>query len=63
MKWTLKSLRASKNWSQKEASKAVGVSLPTWRNWELQKTFPDVLRVKKIEEVFEVAYDDIIFFK
>ena len=30
MKYTLKMLRASKNWSQLTASKAIGVSVDTW---------------------------------
>ena len=61
MKYTLKMLRASKNWSQLTASKAIGVSVDTWGNWERKRSYPDVPRIKKIQEVFGVAYDDIIF--
>ena len=61
MKMTLKALRANKNMSQKEAAKAVGVSEETWRNYELGKSFPNVLSIKKIEKAFNVKYADIIF--
>lgn len=59
--FTLKALRANKNWSQKEAAKAVGVSLDTWSNWERGKSFPDVPKICKIEKVFNTQYNEIIF--
>ncbi|WP_288839279.1 helix-turn-helix transcriptional regulator [uncultured Megasphaera sp.] len=59
--FTLKALRANKNWSQKEAAKAVGVSLDTWSNWERGKSFPDVPKICKIEKVFNTRYNEIIF--
>lgn len=61
MKVTLKGLRAMRNWTQKKAAKEIGVSVETWANYEKGKTFPDVLTVKKIESVFDVGYNDIIF--
>ncbi|MBO0458350.1 helix-turn-helix transcriptional regulator [Enterococcus hulanensis] len=61
MKVTLKGLRAMKNWTQKETAKRVGVSVDTWANYEKGKTFPDVPIIKKIEKVFDVSYNDIIF--
>lgn len=61
MKWTLKALRASKNWSQSEAATAIGVTEFTWRNYELGKTFPNVPTIQKIEHVFKVSYQDINF--
>jgi transcriptional regulator with XRE-family HTH domain len=54
-------LRASKNWSQLTASKAIGVSVDTWGNWERKRSYPDVPHIRKIQEVFGVTYDDIIF--
>ena len=61
MKYTLKMLRASRNWSQVTAAMHVGVSVDTWGNWERKRSFPDVPHIKKIQEVFNVSYDDIIF--
>ena len=40
---------------------ALEVSVDTWGNWERKRSFPDVPHIKKIQEVFNVAYDDIIF--
>ncbi len=61
MKVTLKGLRATKDWTQKEAAKKVGVSVDTWANYEKGKTYPDVPIIKKIELAFGVGYNDIIF--
>ena len=61
MKYTLKMLRASKNWSQVTAAKEVGVSPDTWGNWERKRSFPDVPHIQKIQKIFNVSYDDIIF--
>ena len=61
MGYTLKALRANKDWTKKEAANAVGVSVETWANWEKKKTFPDVRHLQKIENVFSVTYNDIIF--
>ncbi|MGM0122693.1 hypothetical protein IGI37_000058 [Enterococcus sp. AZ194] len=61
MKVTLRGLRAMRNWTQKEAAKEVGVSVDTWANYEKGKTYPDVPIIKKIEAVFDVGYNDIIF--
>lgn len=59
---TLKMLRAKKDWSQREAAERIGVSAQTWNNWEKQNSFPDVPKIKKIEEVFGISYDEILFF-
>lgn len=61
MKLTLKALRATKDMTQAEAAKAVGVNEETWRNYEKGRTYPDVPVINKIEKVFNVKYADIIF--
>ncbi|HCT5213403.1 helix-turn-helix domain-containing protein [Enterococcus faecalis] len=61
MKVTLKGLRAMRNWTQREAAEAIGVSVETWANYEKGKTYPDVPVIKSIEKVFDVTYNDIIF--
>lgn len=58
---TLKALRANKNWTQSQAAQALGISLETWRNYERYITYPDVIVIRKMEKVFGVKYDDIIF--
>ena len=58
---TLKMLRVRNNWTQEQAAKKVGVSKETWSNWENSKTYPDIPKLKKIESVFEISYNDINF--
>lgn len=60
-KMTLKMLRVRDNLTQGEIAKKIGVSTETWSNWENKKTFPDIPKLQKIEEVFNVTYNDIIF--
>lgn len=61
MPMTLKALRINKKLSQEEAAKLIGVGADTLSNYERGKTFPDVPVIKKMEEVYEVKYDDINF--
>lgn len=62
MKLTLQALRATKKMSQAAAAKSVGISEFTWLNYEKGRTYPSVPVIKKIEKVFNVKFDDIIFF-
>lgn len=58
---TLKSLRVLNNMTQEDAAEAIGISVDTWRSWELRKTYPNVPQIAKIEAVFKIRYCDIIF--
>ncbi len=61
MKITLKAARNNKKLSQEEAAELIGVSVDTLSNYERGITYPDIPILKKIEEVYEVEYADIIF--
>lgn len=61
MSMTLRAARMNKGYDQEKAAKLIGISSDTLSNYERGKTFPDVPIIKKIEEVYEVKYDDIIF--
>lgn len=61
MAMTLKAIRINKGLSQEEASKLIGIGSDTLSNYERAITFPDIPVLKKIEEVYEVKYDDINF--
>lgn len=39
----------------------MGVSRNVISNWERQISFPDVLQVKRIEEVYGLQFQEIIF--
>ena len=60
-KYTLKALRAMKGYTQEDASKLIGISVDTLSNYERGKSYPDFPVIKKIEEVYDVSYNDIIF--
>lgn len=58
---TLRAARVNKGLTQMEAGKLLGVSLYTVQNWEAGKTFPDAMQILKIQDAYDVKYDDLIF--
>jgi len=60
-KMTLKAARVNVGLSQKEAGKRLGVSEDVVSNWERGISFPDVIQLGKIESVYKVSYDNLIF--
>lgn len=60
-KMTLKAARVNIGLSQKEAGKLLGVSEDVVSNWERGISFPDVIQLGKIESVYKVSYDNLIF--
>ncbi len=61
MKITLKAARVSKGLTQKEAAKLIGVTVDTLANYEKGKTYPDIPILKRIESVYGVEYNELIF--
>lgn len=61
MKWTLKTIRTNLNLDQQEMADKLGISRKTYQNYEQYKTYPDIPIVKKIIEVSNVDFNDIIF--
>ena len=47
--------------TQKEAAKKLGISDDVLSNYERGKTYPNVPMLKKIEEVYQVEYDQLLF--
>lgn len=60
-RFTLKTARDAKNLTQIDAAKELGLSVSTLRNYENGKTFPDAEMIEKIENLYGVTYDQIIF--
>lgn len=61
MKWTLKAIRSNLGLTQIEMAEKLGISKETYLNYENYKTYPDVNIVKKIIEISQVDFNDIIF--
>ena len=60
-KYTLKTARDRLKITQKEAAKMIGKSEDTLSNYERGKSYPDVPIIKKIEAVYKVSYNQLIF--
>ncbi len=58
---SLKSARVNSKLTQEEAAKKIGVSKNTLLNWERGKSFPDVIKIRMIEKVYNISYNDIDF--
>lgn len=58
---TLKAARVNANLLQQQAAEALCISVDTLSKWENGKTFPNVLQIKKIEEIYGVKFGDLIF--
>lgn len=58
---TLKMAREISGYTQKEAADLIGVRADTLGNYERGKTYPDIPILRKIEEVYGIPYDQIIF--
>lgn len=53
-------LRNEKNMTQEEFAENIGVSRQAVSKWELDKTFPDVDKLIKISELYQVSVDYIL---
>lgn len=62
MSITLKAARINKGLNQEQASKLLGISKCTLGHYERGKTNPNAKMIKKIEELYDIKYSNIIFF-
>ena len=61
MKVSLKMAREIKGYTQAEAAVLIGINVDTLGNYERGKSYPDIPVLRKIEEVYGVPYERIIF--
>lgn len=59
--WTLKAIRELRGLTQLEASKLLNISVDTLGNYERGKSYPDIPTLRKIEEIYQIQYNQIIF--
>lgn len=60
-RFTLKTAREMKKLTQEQAAKLIGISVDTLGNYERGKSYPDVPILRKIESVYGVPYEQLIF--
>lgn len=63
MKLTLKSARELKGYSVKEAANILGIRCRSLKGFEKGKSYPDIPTIKKIERLYGIGYDQIIFLR
>lgn len=61
MRVTLKAARMNKGFTQDEAAKYLGIKKDTLSNYERGKTYPNIPVLRKMERLYGVAYDNLIF--
>lgn len=61
MSITLKAARINKNLNQKEAARELGISVDTLGKYERGISFPNVPTIQKMEKLYGVSYNDLIF--
>lgn len=59
--FTMKTAREAAGYTQKEAADKIGVSVDTLGNYERGKSYPDVPIIRRIESVYNIPYDRLIF--
>lgn len=59
--FTLKTARERKGLKQAEAAEMIGISVDTLGNYERGKSYPDIPVLRKIEEVYGIPYERLIF--
>lgn len=61
MAMTLKALRVNKGLTQVEAAEKLEISKDSLSNYERGKSFPNIPVIKRIEALYGVSYNEIIF--
>lgn len=59
---SLKQARELKKLTQEAAAKELGISVDTLGNYERGKSYPDIPVLRKIEKLYGVPYNRLIFF-
>ncbi len=56
----LKQARANVHLTQEQVAEALGVSRQTISNWENEKTYPDIVSVVKLSDLYRVSLDHLL---
>lgn len=61
MAMTLKAARVNAGFTQREAARLLQVGRNALSSWEQGKSAPRETQIRKIEELYGVSYNDLIF--
>lgn len=61
MKYSLKELRARKQWTQRETAEKLGISLQTYNSWEKDVSHVAISKVSALASLFGVKIGQIFF--
>ena len=56
----LKNARTEKGLTQEQAAELLGVSRQTVSNWENNKSYPDIISVIKMSDIYSVSLDHLL---
>ena len=56
----IKNARMKVNLTQEQVAEALGVSRQTVSNWENEKTYPDIVSVVKMSELYHISLDHLL---
>ena len=48
------------NLTQESAAESVGVSRQTMSSWENGKSFPDIVSIMKLSDLYDISIDDLV---
>lgn len=58
---TIRAARVNKGLTQVQAAELLGISKDSLWNYENGRSFPDIRVVKKMEEVYGISYNNLVF--
>lgn len=56
----IKNARINANLTQENVAEALGVSRQTISNWENEKTYPDIVSVVKLSDLYDISLDHLL---
>lgn len=56
----IKNARVKANLTQEQVAEALGVSRQTISNWENEKTYPDIVSVIKMSDLYDISLDHLL---
>ena len=53
-------LRKSRNWTQDQLAEQLDISRQTISNWENEKSYPDIVSVVRLSDLYSISLDDLL---